>query len=69
MKVKVIIEEVISQEFEVEVSSLDNAYDEVRAKYKNGELVVEDPTLTQANVLIPDEDGKFGSSDWNNLHV
>lgn len=67
MKTKVIIEEVISQEFEVEVSSLDNAYDEVRQMYRDGKLVVDDPKLTQANVMIPDENGE--ETDWSDLHV
>lgn len=67
MKTKVIIEKVISQEFEVEVSSLDNAYDEVRQMYRDGKLVVDDPKLTQANVMIPDEDGN--ETDWCDLHV
>lgn len=67
MKTKVIIEEVISQEFKVEVSSLDNAYDEVRKMYRDGKLVVDNPTLTQANVMIPDENGE--ETDWSDLHV
>ena len=67
MKVKVIIEEVISQEFEVEVSSYDNAYNEIREKYKNAELVLENPSLTQANVNIYDEEDREG--DWVDLHV
>ena len=67
MKTKVIIEEVISQEFEVKVSSLDNAYDEVRKMYRDGKLVVDNPTLTQANVMIPDENGE--ETDWSDLHV
>ena len=67
MKVKVIIEEVISQTFEVEVSDEHNAYKEIREKYKNGELTVEDATLTQANVMILDENGE--ETDWNDLHV
>lgn len=69
MKIKVIIEEIISQEFEVEVSDLNNAYDEIRAKYKNEEIILGNPTLTQANVMIQDEDGTFDHSDWNDLHV
>ena len=67
MKTKVIIEEVISQEFEVEVSDLNNAYDEVRKMYRDGKLVVDNPTLTQANVMIPDENGE--ETDWSDLHV
>ena len=67
MKVRVTIEEIISQKFEVEVSSLDNAYDEVRQMYKDGKLVLENPSLTEANVMIPDEYGE--ETDWSNLHV
>ena len=67
MKLKVIIEEVISQEFEVEVSSYVNAYKEVREMYCSGKLVVEDPKLTQVNVNIHDENDIEG--DWVDLHV
>lgn len=67
MKIKVIIEETISQEFEVEVSSLDNAYDEIRGMYRAGKLFVDNPTLIQANLGICDESGQVG--DWNDLHV
>lgn len=67
MKVKVIIEEVISQTFEVEVDDMNSAYDQVRELYKNGNLVVEEPTLTEANVMICDSDGE--ETDWCNLHI
>lgn len=67
MKVKVIIEEVINQTFEVEVSDLNNAYEEIRKMYKDGKLVVEDPRLTEANVNICDENGEV--TDWLDLHV
>lgn len=67
MKVKITIEEVISQEFEVEVSNLDNAYEEIRGMYRSGKLVVEDPCLTQASVHICDKNGE--ETDWLDLHV
>lgn len=67
MKVKATIEEVISQTFEVEVSSIENAYDEIREMYRGGKLVVENPALTEANLMITEEDGYEGS--WSNLHV
>lgn len=67
MKLKVIIEEVQSQEFEVEVSSIDNAYDEVRQMYRDGKLVLENPSLTQANMMTIEEDGR--ESSWSDLHV
>ena len=67
MKVKAHIEEIITQTFEVEVSSVDNAYDEIRKMYKEGKLVVENPTLIEANLMVEEENGEEG--DWNNLHV
>ena len=67
MKVKAIIEEVISQEFEVEVTSLENAYEEIRQMYKDQKLILENPSLTEANLMIVEENGEEG--DWNNLHV
>ena len=67
MKVKAIIEEVISQTFEVEVSSMENAYYEIRKMYLDEKLVVENPTLTEASVMIFDENGDM--TDFNNLHV
>ena len=65
MKTKIIIEETITQEFEVEVSDdLEAAFDEIREKYKNGTLVVEDPNLIDAKVMIL-EDGE--QTDWISL--
>lgn len=67
MKVKIIIEEVISQAFEVEVTDEHNAYKEIRQMYKDNKLVLENPSLTQANVMILDENGE--ETDWVDLHV
>lgn len=66
MKVKITIEEVIAQEFEVEVSSNEAAYDEIREMYKTGKLVVEDPTLVEANVFLPDE---VNGGCWVNFDI
>lgn len=67
MKKKIIIEEVISQEFEVEVTDEHNSYREIRQMYLDGKLVVENPSLTEANVMVLDEDGE--ETDWCDLHV
>ena len=67
MKKKVIIEEVISQTFEIELNDEESEYDQVRKLYTDGKLVVEDPSLTQANVMICDENGE--ETDWSDLHV
>lgn len=67
MKLKVIIEEIISQEFEVEVDSMETSYDQVLQKYRNGELVVENPSINAVNVMICDKDGN--ETEWNDLHI
>lgn len=67
MKIKVTIEEVISQVFEVEVTDIEHAYDEVRQMYVDGKLVLEEPSLTCANVAIHEHDEDV--SDWLDLHV
>ena len=67
MKRKVIIEEVISQTFEVELNEEESEYEQVRTMYKNGNLILEDHSLTQANVMICDENGE--ETDWSDLHV
>ena len=67
MKKKVIIEEVISQTFEIELNDEESEYDQVRKLYVDGKLVVEDPSLTQANIMIFDENGE--ETDWSDLHV
>ena len=63
IEIEVTIEEIVSQKFKVKVSSLENAYEEVRQMYKDDEIVVENPSLTQANVMIGDD------GVWNDLHV
>ena len=65
MKVKVTIEEIISQTFEVEVSSEEDAFEEVKNMYNSDKLVVENATLIEANVMIHDQNGE--ETDWNRL--
>ena len=67
MKKKVIIEEGISQTFKVELNDEESEYNQVRKLYVDGKLVVENPSLTQANVMICDENGE--ETDWSDLHV
>ena len=67
MKRKVTIEEIISQEFIVDIPEGVDEYKFVREKYKDGTLVVENPALIQASVMINDENGE--ETDWNDLHV
>lgn len=63
MKVKVTIEEIISQQFEVEVENEEDVYEEVRRQYRDGEIVLTDSVVTEVNILIGENGG------WENLHV
>lgn len=55
IKVKIVIEETISQELEVEVNSIETAYDEIRDMYRNCEIVVENGNLIDAQLGIFDD--------------
>lgn len=66
-KIKVTIEEVISQVFEVEVTDMEHAYEEVRQMYRDGKLVLEDADVTCASVALHEFDEDV--SDWLDLHV
>ena len=65
MKAKIVIEETISQEFEVEITDLEKGFDEIRAMYKNRTLVIENPHLIDAQLMIYDENNN--ETDWNCL--
>lgn len=65
MKVKIIIEETISQEFEVEITDLEKGFEEIQKLYKDGTLVVDDPNLIDTQLMIFDEDGS--EIGWNRL--
>ena len=65
MKRKIIIEETITQEFEVEITNPDEGFEEIREMYKNGTLIINNPTLIDAQLTILDENGQV--SDWNTL--
>ena len=73
MKVKATIERIINQTFEVEVSNMENAYEEIREMYLNGKFIFDKPNVseTESHVLIVDEendkDGIY--ADWCNLRV
>lgn len=65
MKIKVIIEETISQEFEVEVTDLNNVRKEIKEKYHNGTLVLENPTVLEAYMGIVEKNGEV--ENWEYL--
>lgn len=65
MKKRIIIEEIRCQKFEVEVENMeDDVYEIVQRKYKNKEFVLDNPRVTQVNML----DDFDGSGDWVDLH-
>lgn len=63
MKRKVIIEEVISKEFEIDIENDDTACEQIRKMYKKGLLVVEDPCLIQASAYVYNENNEL--IDWD----
>ena len=61
-KVRVCIEEVVRQEFETNISNtddLDKIYDEIRDKYKNCELVIDNPGLVGVYGIVYDGDTEY----------
>ena len=50
---KVTIEEIIAQDFKVEASSEQEAMQKVTEGYKNGDYILENATLIQADVNYP----------------
>ena len=66
MKVTVVIEEVISQSFEIEVENMDDIYEVVPRKYKNGELVVDNPTLVETSFQVIDDQNNE-CTNWINI--
>lgn len=57
MKIKVTIEETVSQEFEVEVPDNVDESEFVEQKYKSGELVLAPGNLEYTQYMIEYEDG------------
>ena len=55
IEIEVTIEEIISQKFKVKVSSLENAYEEVRQMHRDGKIVVEDPSVNFVSMMINDD--------------
>ena len=56
-KFKITIEETVSQEFEIEATSLEEAMDTAEQQYNNGELVLEPGNLVCKQMMGEDEDG------------
>lgn len=65
MKVKVIIEEHIAKEMEIEADSIEEAMEQAEDYYYNGEFAVD--TLGVPNcVLIMADDGQY-QTDWTEI--
>ena len=63
MRWKVTIEETVSEEFEVEATSMKEAEEIARGKYKSGEFVLAPGNLTSALMEVQSEDG-CECTDW-----
>ena len=65
MKIKIIVEETVSQEFEVEINDSEDTFDQIQTMCRNGKLTIEEPNLVGAQFTILDEDGQ--ETEWCNL--
>ena len=61
MKITVNIEEHISQDFEVEADTLEEAMEIAEDKYRSGEFVLENPCVT-AKLMMADDGNK--QTEW-----
>lgn len=61
MKQKITIEETISQEFEIEVDSCEEAQEKGIELYKAGKLILDNPQVTDRNILVGED------SSWVNF--
>ncbi|MFI3283922.1 MAG: DpnD/PcfM family protein [Erysipelotrichaceae bacterium] len=62
MKYKIIIEEMIAQEFSVEADSSKGAMELAIKKYKKGEFVLEPGEIGCKQICVEDDDGY--ASEW-----
>lgn len=60
---KVTIEETVTEEFEIEATTMEEAEEMAREKYEKGEFVLEPGNLTSALMEVRAEDGSF-CTDW-----
>ena len=58
-KFTIIIEETVSQTFEIEAETEDAAIEIGTAKYKNGEIVLEPGDLQEARICVLNEQGEY----------
>ena len=55
-KFEVTIEEIVSQTFEIEAESIENALDIASEKYHKGDLVLEPGNLVQVNAMAKNDE-------------
>lgn len=63
------IEEVISQEFEIEAGSVEEALEKARSDYRDGELVLDEAHLShvQMRCLAPNTFDAGADDEWEEL--
>ena len=61
MKIKVIIEEHIGQEFEIEADTIEEAMQIAEDKYRSGEFVLENPCVTAKLMMA---ENNYEATEW-----
>ena len=64
-KFKVIVQEVISQEFEVVANSIEEAAQITKMNYDEEKFVVDDPMVESRKIFVQDEKGEY--EEWSEI--
>lgn len=64
MKYIVTIEETCSQDFEIEANNIEEAIDIATDEYNNGDLILDDPCLTNKLMSVRNDSDEKAYADW-----
>ena len=67
MKYKVLIEETISEMFEIDAKNLDKAHSKIRNGYLKSAFVLNDPGLESVDYVIFDSKGERALTDFEKI--
>ena len=65
IKFKIIIEEHIGQEFEVEANDIEEAMEIAKQKYYDGEFVVDNCNAPTAKLMMAEDEYGYEQTEWS----